>query len=123
VNLKLTPIEVGAKVVINNIFFDFDKAVLKTASYAELDRVLELLNSGSIKNIEIAGHTDSIGEDAYNQELSQKRARAVYNYFTSKGIAKNRLKAVGKGETDPAAPNDSSENRRLNRRVDFKIVE
>jgi OOP family OmpA-OmpF porin len=123
VNLKLTPIEVGAKVVINNIFFDFDKAVLKTASYAELDRVLELLNSGSIKNIEIAGHTDSIGEDAYNQELSQKRARAVYNYFTSKGIAKDRLKAVGKGETDPAAPNDSSENRRLNRRVDFKIVE
>jgi OOP family OmpA-OmpF porin len=123
VNLKLTPIEVGAKVVINNIFFDFDKAVLKTASYAELDRVLELLNSGSIKNIEIAGHTDSIGEDAYNQELSQKRARAVYNYFTSKGIAKDRLKAVGKGETDPAAPNDSSENRRLNRRVEFKIVE
>ena len=123
VDLKLTPIEMGAKVVINNIFFDFDKAVLKTASYSELDRVLELLKSGSIKNIEITGHTDSVGEDGYNQDLSLRRAKAVYNYFISKGIAKDRLKAIGKGEDEPAVPNDTSENRRLNRRVEFKIVQ
>jgi outer membrane protein OmpA-like peptidoglycan-associated protein len=123
VNLKLTPIEMGAKVVINNIFFDIDKSVLKTASYSELDRVIDLLQAGTIKNIEITGHTDSTGEDGYNQELSLRRARSVYNYFASKGIAKERLKAIGKGEDDPAAPNDTSENRRLNRRVEFKIVE
>jgi outer membrane protein OmpA-like peptidoglycan-associated protein len=123
VNLNLTPIEVGAKVVINNIFFDFDKTVLKTASYAELDRVLKLLNDGSVKRIEITGHTDSVGEDSYNQDLSLRRARSVYNYFVSKGIAKDRLRAIGKGEDDPAVPNDTSENRRLNRRVEFKIVE
>lgn len=122
-DLKLVPIETGASVVFNNIFFDFDKAELKTASYPELERVYELMNKGTIKGMTITGHTDSVGEDAYNLTLSQRRAKAVYVYFLQKGIAKDRLKYEGKGETEPAAPNDTAENRQLNRRVEFKIFD
>lgn len=122
-DLKLMPIEVGAKLVIKNIFFATDKADLQTASFPELERVYELLKENKIAKIQITGHTDSVGEDAYNLGLSQRRAKAVYTYFITKGIGKDRITSEGKGETEPAAPNDTAENRQLNRRVEFKIVE
>lgn len=122
-DLFLTPIEKGAVIVINNIFFDTDKDVLKTASYAELNRVLGYMTGGQIKKIEISGHTDSVGEDAYNLKLSDKRAKAVYNYLKSQGVAIERMEAKGYGETAPRAPNDTKENKALNRRVEFKILE
>ncbi|XOV92512.1 MAG: OmpA family protein [Bacteroidota bacterium] len=121
--LTLTKIEAGAAIVLNNIFFDIDKAVLKTASYSELNKALELLKEGKIKKIEIAGHTDSTGEDAYNQALSERRAKAVYNYFLNNGVSKDRLVAVGYGETQPKVPNDTAANMQLNRRVEFKVLE
>ncbi len=121
--LGLTKIETGAAIVLNNIFFDFDKAVLKTSSYSELNKALELLKEGEIKKIEIAGHTDSTGDDAYNKGLSERRAKAVYDFFISNGIAKDRVVAVGYGENQPKVPNDTPENRQLNRRVEFKILE
>ncbi|WP_258102886.1 OmpA family protein [Marinoscillum sp. MHG1-6] len=122
-DLMLTPIEKEAKIVINNIFFDFDKAVLKTSSYPELNRILEYLKSGDIAKIQISGHTDSVGDDAYNQGLSERRARAVFNYFRQNGVAFASMKVVGYGETEPIAPNDTDENKQLNRRVEFKILE
>ncbi|MAE82487.1 MAG: hypothetical protein CMB80_07125 [Flammeovirgaceae bacterium] len=123
VDLNLAKIETGVTIVLNNIFFDFDKAELKTASYPELNRLLKYLNDGDIKKIEISGHTDSVGEDDYNKGLSERRAKAVFNFFRENGIAKDRLVSVGYGETKPKVANDTKENRAKNRRVEFKVVE
>ena len=122
-NLTLTKIEKEAKIVINNIFFDFDKAVLKTSSYPELNRILEHMQDGNIKKIQISGHTDSVGDDAYNKGLSQRRARAVYTYFRQKGITGDKMEVIGYGETKPVASNDTNEGRSRNRRVEFQILE
>lgn len=122
-DLFLTPIEKGAAISINNIFFDFDMSKLKTASYAELRRILNLLNENKIQTIEITGHTDSIGDDDYNLSLSKRRAKAVYDYFKKNGIIESRLISKGLGETKPVKPNDTKENRASNRRVEFKIID
>ncbi|MBU2914667.1 OmpA family protein [Reichenbachiella agariperforans] len=122
-DLTLNPLQTGAAVVLNNIFFDFDQDELKTASYSELNRVLDLLNKNVINKIEISGHTDSIGDDEYNQQLSKRRANSVYQYFKSQNIDPSRMITVGYGETKPKSSNDSLENRRKNRRVEFKILE
>ncbi|MEQ9230420.1 MAG: OmpA family protein [Cyclobacteriaceae bacterium] len=123
IDLKLSRVEKDVVIVLNNIFFDFDKAVLKTGSYAELDRVLKYLKDGTIQKISISGHTDSVGDDDYNLGLSRKRARAVYNYIVSNGISKDRISSEGKGETEPSVPNTTPENRQKNRRVEFRIVD
>lgn len=118
-NLNLVPKDSDLPITFNNIFFDFDKAVLQTSSYPELARVHKLLEDGSLKGINIGGHTDSVGDDNYNLSLSKRRARAVYNYFVERGIAKDRLSYEGYGESKPAHPNDTKENRAKNRRVEF----
>ena len=84
---------------------------------------MKYLNDGDIKKIEISGHTDSVGEDDYNKGLSERRAKAVFNFFRENGIAKDRLVSVGYGETKPKVANDTKENRAKNRRVEFKVVE
>jgi len=122
-DLTLVPQGEGLAVRFNNIFFDFDKASLKTSSYPELGRVFKLLKDGTLKKIEIAGHTDSVGAADYNLSLSKRRARTVYNYFLERGIAKDRLSYVGYGETKPSVPNDTKANKAKNRRVEFTIVE
>jgi outer membrane protein OmpA-like peptidoglycan-associated protein len=121
--LALVPIESGASIVMNNIFFDFDKSELKTGSYPELKRILKLLKNNKINKIEISGHTDSKGDDTYNLGLSNRRAKAVYNYFKSNNIAESRLVSVGYGESQPVATNDTAEGRKRNRRVEFKILD
>lgn len=122
-DLSLNPIETGAAVVVNNIFFDFDQAELKTASYSELKRILGMLQSGKIGKIEISGHTDSIGDKVYNEQLSKLRANAVYDYFKANGIDANRMTTIGYGESKPVDSNDTAEGRKKNRRVEFKILE
>ncbi|MGL1886606.1 MAG: OmpA family protein [Reichenbachiella sp.] len=122
-DLYLNPIRKGAHVVMNNIFFEFDQSDLKTASYSELERILDLLNAGNISKIEIGGYSDSIGDDDYNTRLSQRRANSVYKYFINHGIESDRMISVGYGEADPIASNNTVENRKLNRRVEFKILE
>ena len=117
--LKLVPKDSDLPISFNNIFFDFNKSTLQTASYPELGRVHKLLDDGSLRGIIIAGHTDSVGDAAYNLSLSKRRARAVYNYFLERGIAKDLLKYEGLGETKPAHPNDTKENKAKNRRVEF----
>ena len=122
-NLELSPIEVGKPIVMNNIFFAFDKDLLTTSSYAELGRILEYMESGRIQKIEVSGHTDSVGDENYNRLLSQRRANAVKNFFTSNGISTARVTAKGYGESQPVMSNDSKEGRAKNRRVEFKILE
>lgn len=122
-DLELIPIETGRSIVMNNIFFDFDKSDLKTASYAELKRILELLKKKQINKIEISGHTDSKGNDEYNLNLSKRRAKSVYNYFKSNNIAESRMTSNGYGESKPVDTNDTAEGRSNNRRVEFKILE
>ncbi len=122
-DLYLVPIEVGVPFRLNNIFFDFDKAVLKKESFPELDRMLLLMNENPEMTFEIAGHTDWIGTDAYNNGLSQRRADAVQNYFIEKGIAASRLTSKGYGESRPVATNATDEGRAKNRRVELIILE
>lgn len=121
-DVKLKNVAVGTKIVLRNIFFDFDKATLKAESTAELERLIKLLNDVPTMKIEIGGHTDSKGSDEYNMTLSGKRAKAVVDYLVGHGIAADRLKSNGYGETVPIATNDSDEGRALNRRTEFMIL-
>ena len=123
-DLFLVPIEKGAVVRLNNIFFDFDKYELKEASFPELNRIIELMNKNTEMTISVEGHTDNIGTVAYNIGLSERRANAVVNYLVKEGIAAERMKAIGWGKSKPIASNDDEiGGRELNRRVEFKIVE
>lgn len=121
-DLYLVPIEIGQVVRLNNVFFDFDKWDLRPESFVELDRVVKLLNENPAIEIEMSAHTDSYGSDDYNFRLSDNRARSVMEYILSKGIDPKRITSHGYGETVPVAPNDTPENRQLNRRVEFKIL-
>ncbi len=121
-DLYLVPIEIGQVVRLNNVFFDFDKWNLRPESFVELDRVVKLLNENPTIEIELSAHTDSWGSDEYNFRLSDNRAKSVLDYILSKGISPARVTAHGYGETRPVAPNDTPENRQLNRRVEFTIM-
>jgi outer membrane protein OmpA-like peptidoglycan-associated protein len=120
-NLYLVPIEIGQVVRLNNIFFEFGKATLKPESYEELDRVVKLLTENPTMEIDLAGHTDNVGTDEANQQLSEDRSKAVYDYLTTKGILASRLSTKGFGETKAIATNDSEDGRAQNRRVEFTI--
>jgi outer membrane protein OmpA-like peptidoglycan-associated protein len=127
--VMLPAIVVGSKITLNNIFFDFDKATLRSVSNVELRNLVNLMKRNPKMKIEISGYTDNKGNDSYNQKLSEERAKAVVNNLTTNGIDVNRMKAKGYGEANPVAPNtktngkDSPEGRQLNRRVELKITE
>ncbi|HVW95044.1 MAG TPA: OmpA family protein [Mucilaginibacter sp.] len=118
----MEPIEIGNKVILNNIFFDTNKFDLKPESITELQQLVSFLTLNPTLKIEISGHTDDVGNDELNQKLSEDRAKAVYDYLVSNGIAAGRLVYKGYGKTQPIAPNDSDENRQKNRRTEFKII-
>ena len=92
---------ISAPVLIDNIFYDFDKATLRPESEEALDKLVELLNENSNVTIELSSHTDNRGSDAYNERLSQRRAESVVNYLIEHGIAADRLSPVGYGEQKP----------------------
>ena len=122
-DLRLVPIEKGAVIRLNNIFFDTGKFTLRKQSMRELDRLVKLLKSNPGMQIEVSGHTDDVGTDANNLVLSRNRAKAVFDYLLSQEISATRLKSMGYGEAQPSVPNTSPENRQVNRRVEFKITE
>jgi outer membrane protein OmpA-like peptidoglycan-associated protein/tetratricopeptide (TPR) repeat protein len=122
IDVLLEPIEVGNKVILNNIFFDTNKFDVKPESIAELQKLVEFLNLNPTVKIEISGHTDDVGNDALNQTLSENRAKAVYQYLITNKIPAARLVFKGYGKTQPIVPNTSDENRQRNRRTEFKIV-
>ncbi|NVO31036.1 OmpA family protein [Hymenobacter lapidiphilus] len=121
-DIALKKLDVGVKVVLNNIFFDFDKATLRKESTGELERLQKLLTETPALRLEISGHTDNVGNAAYNKDLSQRRAKAVVDYLVGKGIDKGRLTFAGYGDTQPVAPNTTKANRQLNRRTEFKVT-
>ncbi len=122
-DLYLTPIEVGESITLKNIFFDFNKAVLRKESYYELNRLAKLLSTNPNLKVEISGHTDSLGTASYNDKLSQKRAEAVVAYLTTKsGADASRITLKHYGESTPASSNSTAKGRQLNRRVEFKIL-
>ncbi|MEO9533416.1 MAG: OmpA family protein [Crocinitomicaceae bacterium] len=122
-DLYLVPIEVGATVRLNNIFFETGKDGLKNESFTELMRVVEFLKSNPNVKIELSGHTDNVGDKNFNKTLSQKRADTVLAYLTANGIDKSRLVAKGYGMEKPVAENATEEGKAMNRRVEFTILE
>jgi outer membrane protein OmpA-like peptidoglycan-associated protein len=121
-DVELKNIAVGSKIILKNIFFDFDKATLRPESTNELQRLTKLLVDVPTLKIEISGHTDSKGANDYNLALSDNRAKAVVNYLIKAGIAANRLTSKGYGEEEPISTNETDEGRQLNRRTEFKII-
>lgn len=122
--IEMEKVKPGSVLVLHNLFFDFDKSDLKSESISELDHALKVLNSQPGVKIQIEGHTDNVGADAYNKTLSEKRANAVKEYLVSKGFDAARIvKVVGFGEEKPADTNDTPEGRAHNRRVEFRLVE
>jgi outer membrane protein OmpA-like peptidoglycan-associated protein/tetratricopeptide (TPR) repeat protein len=121
-NFKLNKIKAGAKIVLKNIYFETGKAKLTPESYPELDKVVSFLQENNDLKIEISGHTDNVGAAALNTKLSATRAQAVVDYIVSKGIPREQLVSKGYGPNQPISPNTTAQGRKLNRRVEFKIL-
>jgi outer membrane protein OmpA-like peptidoglycan-associated protein len=118
----LQSIEEGSSIVLENIFFEFNKTNLLPESYSELDKVGAFISKNNIQLIEIGGHTDSEGSESYNQKLSEGRAKSVVDYLRAKGIPPEKMRAVGYGESKPIDTNRTEEGRAINRRVEFTLV-
>lgn len=103
-------------------FFDFDKAILKPAGKAKLDTLASRLAGSSVEVVVAVGHADATGPTAYNQRLSERRARAVVEYLREKGLPSDKIFSEGKGETQPVASNASKAGRAKNRRVEVEVV-
>jgi outer membrane protein OmpA-like peptidoglycan-associated protein len=115
----------GEGIVINfkeKVLFAYNRYDLSSSAQANLDKLKEILNKYPDTDITVIGHTDAIGSDSYNQTLSEQRANSVNTYLRQNGISSTRLKAIGKGESDPVATNDTDEGRAQNRRVEFVIT-
>jgi outer membrane protein OmpA-like peptidoglycan-associated protein len=113
-----------ARVVIefDAVYFDFDRSAIRPDAIAALDFVVETMQADPDLEITIEGHTDSVGTLEYNLALGDRRATAVLDYLVTRGIAAGRMSTATFGEESPAAPNDTPENRQLNRRAEIVIV-
>jgi outer membrane protein OmpA-like peptidoglycan-associated protein len=121
-DLLLVPIEIGESVQLKNVFFSQSKAALLPESYPELDRLVRIMKENKTLEIQLEGHTDGRGDPKANLELSEQRVEAVKEYLVAKGISEKRIAGKGYGGSKPVVANDTEENRRLNRRVEFKIT-
>jgi OmpA-OmpF porin, OOP family len=121
-NVDLDKVKAGSTAVLQNIFFDHDKYELKDKSVTELQKVDRFLTENPEIRVEISGHTDNSGTVAYNMQLSQKRAQAVYTYLIEHGISPARLTAKGYGPNNPIADNTTDEGKQRNRRIEFKLL-
>jgi len=121
-DLFLIPIEAGESIALNNVFFQQSRAILKSESFPELDRLVEIMNENPAIGIELSGHTDNIGNRNALIKLSDDRVAAVKTYLEEKGIKKGRIAGRGYGGSRPIAPNDTNENRQRNRRVEVTIT-
>lgn len=121
-NIDLEKAKEGSVSVLKNIFFKFNEYELQEKSKTELQKIIRFLNNNPGLRVEISGHTDNIGSASYNYQLSDKRARAVYDFLVSEGIQPQRLVSKGYGADHPVATNDTEEGRQLNRRIEFKVI-
>ena len=123
-DLKLTYLPSESRTfILHGVFFNSGKATLKEESFARLSDLLEYMTAKESVVIELAGHTDSMGSDAWNQKLSEARAVEVKRYLVSRGIDARRIVAVGYGETQPVADNNTAEGRRENRRTVVTVLQ
>jgi outer membrane protein OmpA-like peptidoglycan-associated protein len=124
--IYLSKIEKGKEIVLDNIYYDYDKWDIKSEAIPTLNKLTELLMLNPQINIDLGSHTDCRGKEDYNKELSQKRAQSVIDFLISKGINKERLIATGYGESKPSVTcqceNCSEEEHQKNRRTSFKIL-
>lgn len=110
-------------IVLKGVTFDNDSAALRADAMVVLDDAVTALKRYPGIKVEIAGHTDSLSEDAHNLQLSQNRAKAVMDYFVSKGIPAGNLSAKGYGEAQPIADNNTESGRAQNRRVELRVLD
>ncbi|NLF41295.1 MAG: OmpA family protein [Bacteroidales bacterium] len=122
IKMEIRPVVVGQNYAIEDILFDFDKFVIKAESIYILENMYDFLMEHPTVEIQIQGHTDIVGTDEYNKELSEQRARAVYDYLVSKGIVAERMSSIGFGSSLPVSTNDTEEGRARNRRTVMRIV-
>ena len=122
-DVPLTKVKVGKKIVLNNILFELGKAVLAAGSFGELDKLVDVLKENPQMKIEISGHTDNTGSPVINAKLSTDRAKAVVEYLVQKGIDRGRLTYMGYGSEQPIADNATAAGKAKNRRVEFKILD
>jgi OOP family OmpA-OmpF porin len=116
------PSSVKQAVVIQaDALFDFDKSVLRPDGKKSIDDAVAKLRGVDVEMVIATGHTDSVGTDAYNQKLSERRAAAVKDYLVTKGIPAAKITTIGKGESQPVATNKTAEGRQKNRRVDIEF--
>ncbi len=123
--VDITETDNGQAILVNlpdGVTFDVDSSALKPSFRATLDDIAASMNQYPDSLIDVYGHTDSTGSDAYNQSLSERRASTVANYLVSRGVSAARIRSQGFGETMPVASNDTIEGRARNRRVEIKIV-
>lgn len=120
--IDLSPVRVGEKLILSNVFYEFDSWKIEKESYSELDKLTRLLSYNKNITVEIGGYTDAIGTDAYNLDLSEKRARSVMAYLVGKGIIAERLRYKGFGAASPIGNNVTNDGRKLNRRTEIKII-
>jgi outer membrane protein OmpA-like peptidoglycan-associated protein len=121
-NFALAKVEVGTKIVLKNIYFETGKAVLTKESNTELDKVVSFMKDNPDIKVEISGHTDNVGTQLSNQKLSEARAKSVVTYLVAHGIPQEKLVYKGYGFAQPIAPNTTAAGKKLNRRVEFKIL-
>ena len=119
----IAPLVVGKNLVLEGVNFESSSAKLTRGSTEILDKVAASLIEVPSVRVEVQGHTDSQASDAYNEELSQKRAEAVRDYLIKKGVDGSRLTAKGYGESQPIADNEAAEGRAKNRRVELKKID
>jgi len=122
-DVKLKQLKEDTKLTLNDITFETNSADLNESSYVELDRVVKLMKDNPDIKIEISAHTDNVGSNNYNLRLSNRRAKSVILYMRDFNINTKRLISKGYGESAPVVPNDSDENKAMNRRVELKILE
>ena len=118
---ELPPLKI-LKDAYDNLVFEFNKDIIKPESYPFLDEIVNVLREAPDWNLKIEGHTDNVGSDSYNLDLSTRRANSVKKYIEEKGIKPDRITAEGFGESKPIADNSTKEGRDKNRRVEFKII-
>ena len=112
----------GEKMVTYDILFDFNKATIKPESMKEINRIKDIMQKNPKVRYEVQGHTDSVGDPASNQRLSERRAQAIVDKMVELGVSRSRLVPVGKGESEPISSNATEEGRAKNRRVVFVVI-
>jgi outer membrane protein OmpA-like peptidoglycan-associated protein len=118
-DLKVQKTERGLVLTLGDVLFDTNQSMLKSSAYGTLDRLAMALRENGDRKVLIEGHTDNVGSDESNRELSERRAQAVQQALTQRGVARDQITAVGKGEGFPVASNDDAAGRQSNRRVEL----